>query len=214
MESATEDVIPSKHWGAIYGKKPHDELSWFEERPAHSLELIRRTKLRTHDKVIDVGGGSSRLADALLDEGQENITVLDISEEALAASRDRLGAAATKVKWIAGDVLRAPLDGPYMLWHDRALFHFLRTSAERRAYIDRVHEHVEPGGYVIVATFADDGPERCSGLPVVRYSPEALAAVFGPRFTPLQSKRVTHRTPGGSEQRFVYVLLRRHGNDT
>lgn len=212
--SSGSPPAPRKHWGAIYNDKEPTEVSWFEARPNHSLELIRRTKVGPGDKVIDVGAGASRLVDTLLDEGLDDITVLDISEEALNASRERLGKRASSVSWVAGDVLSAPLHGRYMLWHDRALFHFLRSDADRRAYIDRVHRLVEPGGYVIIATFADDGPEQCSGLPVVRYSPERLAAIFGHRFTRLDARRMTHRTPSGAEQRFVYVLLRRHGNDT
>ena len=159
------------HWEKVYRTKGENEVSWFQKSPSISLELIRATGVGINASIIDIGGGASRLVDALLDEGFTTITVLDLSEKALETSKARLGErSATNVKWVAADVTKWEPLQTYDVWHDRAAFHFLTDAADRAAYADRILRAVRPGGYVIIGTFAVDGPERCSGLPVVRYT--------------------------------------------
>jgi SAM-dependent methyltransferase len=159
---------------------------------------------------MDAGGGDSTLVDDLIELGFEDLTVLDMSAEALSNARRRLGEASEKVHWIEADIehVKLPAD-PYDLWHDRALFHFLTTPEARSAYLEILEGALKPGGYAIFATFADDGPEQCSGLPTERYSTEKLLMVLGSGFDLIESERQVHLTPGGSEQRFLYSLFRK-----
>lgn len=197
------------HWEAIYGSKAPDQVSWYQPHAEISLDMIRRAGLRPDDPLIDVGGGAATLVDDLLAAGYQNITVLDVSGAALRLARERLGPAGERVNWIEADITQIELPAAaYRLWHDRAVFHFLTHPAERRAYVTQVRRSVQRGGHVIVATFADDGPERCSGLPVKRYRPDELHAEFGPEFSLVGSVRQAHRTPAGAEQRFVYCYCR------
>jgi len=198
-----------KHWESIYRTKDVHTVSWFQREARESLELITRFAADRTAPIIDVGGGASVLVDDLLTAGYTDVTVLDVSETALEISRERLGAAAARVKWIAADVRDAPLDREYIVWHDRAVFHFLTRAADRQAYVAQVERTVRPGGYVLVATFAEDGPATCSGLPVVRYSAESLHSEFGPAFRIVTSEHEDHHTPGGREQSFLYCLCRR-----
>ena len=150
------------------------------------------------------------LVDDLLSAGYTDLTVLDVSETALDISRQRLGDAAARVKWIVADVRDAPLpERRFTIWHDRAVFHFLTDATDRQAYVEQVQRTVRPGGYVLIATFAEDGPKTCSGLPVVRYSPESLHSEFGPAFRIVTSEQQDHHTPAGREQSFLYCLCRR-----
>jgi len=175
-----------------------------------SLQCIQNTGIRKTDPIIDVGGGASTLADDLIAAGFLHITVLDISPTALELARQRLGARAANVTWIEADITQADLPGrAFDIWHDRAVFHFLTQPADRQRYLDTVRHAVRKGGHVIVATFAPDGPDHCSGLEVVRYSPESLHAEFGEDFELMESTRETHRTPFGTEQRFIYCYCRR-----
>ena len=201
-------VIDSRtHWETIYRTKDVHEVSWFQSEARRSLDLIARIRPNPAAPIIDVGAGASVLVDDLLDFGYRDITVLDVSESALAISRERLAGDSARVKWIRADILRAKLDeGAYEVWHDRAVFHFLTGAADRQAYVEQVRRAVKPGGYVLVATFAEDGPDHCSGLPVVRYSAEALHSEFGNEFRLLRSEHEDHRTPGGVEQSFLYCL--------
>jgi SAM-dependent methyltransferase len=203
-------INPEAHWETIYRTKDVQRVSWFQSEAHRSLDLITRVCADRAAPIIDVGAGASVLVDNLLDAGYRDISVLDLSEAALEISRERLGADSAKVKWMRGDVLRSPLDeGGYAVWHDRAVFHFLIDPADRRAYVEQVRRAVKPGGYVLVATFAEDGPQSCSGLPVVRYSAEGLHSEFGSDFQLMRSEHEDHRTPGGAEQSFVYCLCRR-----
>ena len=164
-----------------------------------SLELIRATGVSTEASIIDIGGGASRLVDALLDKGYTAITVLDLSEKALETSKARLGPqSAAKVKWVAVDVTAWEPSQAYDVWHDRATFHFLTDPSERAAYVERVLRAVRSGGHVIIGTFALDGPERCSGLPVVRYDAAAISKILGPSFDLSQSRIHAHQTPTGA----------------
>jgi SAM-dependent methyltransferase len=171
--------------------------------------LIARVAPDFDAPIIDVGGGASTLVDGLLDTGYRDVTVLDLSDAALTAARVRIGSRASKVKWLEADVLAAPLaPSAYAVWHDRAVFHFLTDPRDRAAYVATAHAAVRPGGHVIVASFALDGPARCSGLDVVRYSPESMHSQFGPEFRLLASVRDEHHTPSGKTQAFVYCLCR------
>jgi SAM-dependent methyltransferase len=181
--------------------------------PALSLRLIK-DHADPDDPIIDIGGGASRLVDHLLPRGYRRLSVLDLSEAALEASRARLGTLADGVTWIAADVTDwQPEPASLALWHDRAAFHFLTDPDRRAAYVDRMARALRPGGHAILMTFAEDGPERCSGLPVQRYSPAALAAEIARHapdaFTPVLSERHVHRTPKGAEQAFQVSVLRR-----
>jgi len=197
------------HWEAVYASRRTQEVSWYQIRPETSLRLMAQLGIQSDDPVIDVGGGASTLVDHLLDRGYSRVTVLDIAASALAAVQERLGPGAARVIWLTGDITRLTLPGPYRLWHDRAVFHFLTEAADRQAYLAALYAAVPIGGFVILATFADDGPERCSNLPVCRYSPEQLAAEVGPGFTMIAATRETHYTPAQKEQKFSYAGFRR-----
>lgn len=199
---------PKAHWERIYSTKPTTDLSWHQRHPVRSLDLIERTGVAATASILDVGGGDSMLVDHLVARGYSNLTVLDLSGAALRRARERLGARAAAVTWLEADVLSADLPRAGVdVWHDRAVFHFLTRPEDRETYVSQVRRTLRPGGHVIIATFADDGPATCSGLPVERYSPESLSAEFGAGFHLRASSRDTHRTPSGAEQRFVYCWL-------
>lgn len=202
---------PEDHWNHVYETKTSDSVSWFQEHAEQSLRLIRATGVPASASIIDVGGGASTLVDDLLLDGYHSLSVLDLSARALAAAQQRLGPRAGNVHWIEADITRATLPAhAYDIWHDRAVFHFLTAPEQRRAYVDTVLRAVKPGGHVIVATFAEDGPLQCSGLPVMRYSANGLHTEFGAPFTLLQHEREEHLTPSGSVQRFVYCYCRKN----
>lgn len=197
------------HWEGVYGAKAPESVSWYQPQASRSLELIKESGVGPFGRIIDVGAGASVLVDNLLDAGYRDLTVLDISAAALERARSRLGARAGDVTWIESDVTGTDLPaGAFDLWHDRAVFHFLVDPGDRQAYLQVLRRALRPGGYVIIATFAEDGPERCSGLPVQRYSPQQLHAQLGDAFALVQHEREEHRTPGGAVQRFQYSLLR------
>lgn len=196
---------PKEHWEKVYQTKQPDAVSWFQEHATRSLELILSVGTPLNASIIDVGGGASTLVDDLLSHGFKNISVLDLSASALDVARKRLGIGGSRVTWIAGDICVVNLpDHRYDIWHDRAVFHFLTDPADRAAYVQQVMKSVKPGGHVIVATFAPDGPEQCSGLPVARYAPGQLHQEFGPSFELLEHMSEEHKTPWGSVQHFVY----------
>ncbi len=193
-----------QHWETVYRSKAAGDVSWFQPHAASSLRLIEGCTDRDAH-IIDVGGGASVLVDDLADAGYRNLTVLDLAESALAASRSRLGARAQSVQWIAGDITRAELPAArYDVWHDRAVFHFLTDPADRAHYVEQVLKSVKPGGHVIIAAFGPGGPLQCSGLDVMRYAPDALHAEFGKPFRLLRHETEIHHTPSGQEQEFVY----------
>jgi SAM-dependent methyltransferase len=204
---------PKSHWERIYHDTSPTQASWYQPHALRSLSLIRRVSPPPNGAVIDVGGGAATLIDDLLDAGYRDLTVLDLSAAALAESRTRLGARASDVRWIEADILDAALpESGYSVWHDRAVFHFLTAPADRARYVAQVRRAVRPGGFVVVATFADDGPTRCSGLEVNRYSPEALHAAFGAPFHLMASESEEHVTPKGVRQAFIYCLCRVNGS--
>lgn len=201
-----------EHWDGVYGARSEDELTWFEATPSVSLDLVRE-HLQPGDPFIDIGAGASRLVDALLEEGFGPLAVLDLSAAALAVSRQRLGPRADDVAWIAADITTWEPDRDYAVWHDRAVFHFLTGAEDRAGYARALSDALRPGGISIIATFADDGPEMCSGLPVVRYAPEALTQeldrLLPGRFEMLATRRHMHITPKGNRQSFQYSVFRK-----
>lgn len=193
------------HWENVYTQRRVDEVSWFQEHAEQSLMLMQHAGLSRESSIIDVGGGASRLVDDLIAGGHTQVTVLDLSATAMRHARDRLGPAAAAVTWIEGDITDVALPpAAFDLWHDRAVFHFLTEAWQRAAYVEQVRRAVRPGGHVIVAAFAPDGPLRCSGLPVVRYAPEQLHAEFGDAFRLVEHAEEAHVTPSGSVQHFIY----------
>lgn len=203
------DVSRKAHWQSVYTTKGEREVSWFQENPAPSLELIALAGLSTDAAIIDIGGGASRLVDALVERKIGKITVLDLSAAALDAARERLGDRGADVKWVVADVTAWEPSRTYDLWHDRAAFHFLTDASDRSAYVGHLKKAVRPGGHVIIGSFALDGPERCSGLPVMRYDAGILGAVLGTEFNLLDSRRHDHTTPWGAVQRFQFSTFRR-----
>jgi SAM-dependent methyltransferase len=197
------------HWEAVYASKGEREVSWFEESPAPSLDLIAEAGASPASALIDVGGGASRLVDALLDRGFRTVTVLDVSNAAIEKARSRLGDRASLVRWVISDVTTwSPEATAFDVWHDRATFHFLTDARECERYVGRLRGALKPGGHAIIATFALDGPERCSGLPVVRYDGPSLSEALGDDFELVLTRPHAHRTPSGGEQRFQFSLFR------
>jgi SAM-dependent methyltransferase len=199
----------AEHWNTVFASKRQEDVSWFEVLPAVSLRLLEAAGLDRETCVFDVGGGDSHLVDVLAARGLDCLAVLDISGAALARARERLGAAAAVPIWIEADVTGAWTLKPMDIWHDRAAFHFLIDPEDRAAYRRQLLRTLKPGGAAIIATFALDGPERCSGLPVVRYSPDTLASELGDAFELIEHVPHVHTTPWGTTQSFQYSRLRR-----
>ena len=197
------------HWQNVYATKGEAEVSWFQESPAISLEMIRAANPDHGADIIDIGGGASRLVDALLQDGYRDIAVLDLSANALDAAKKRIGAAASAVDWIVADATTWQPVKTYDVWHDRAAFHFLTDPRDRIAYVGRLRTAVASGGHVIIATFAPDGPEKCSGLPVQQHDSASLAAELGPGFDLVETRSQIHRTPWQSTQAFQFSRFRR-----
>jgi 2-polyprenyl-3-methyl-5-hydroxy-6-metoxy-1,4-benzoquinol methylase len=199
-----------EHWEKVYGTKASDRVSWFRPHLDLSLSLIERAAPDWSASIIDVGGGASTLVDDLLRRGYRNITVLDVSQTAIDVAKARLGAGFTSVSWLCADITQTTLPmQAYDVWHDRAVFHFLTRPEERRAYVQNVMRAVRVGGHVIVSTFGPEGPEKCSGLEVMRYDAESLHEEFGRRFRLLESSKELHNTPFGTVQQFLYCYCRR-----
>jgi trans-aconitate methyltransferase len=201
-------VSSSQHWDDVYARTPADQLSWYQRTPDVSFELIARAGLAPGDPIIDVGGGASCFVDALMDAGFADVSVLDISRTALAQSQARVGAGGDRVRWICADVTTWQPSRAYRLWHDRAVFHFLAEAADQERYAKAAAAAVAPDGWMVLATFAPDGPTTCSGRPVVRWDSDGLAARFAPDFVAVDEQREEHLTPSGLVQPFTWVLLR------
>jgi SAM-dependent methyltransferase len=201
------------HWQNVYTSKAETEVSWFQDNPAPSLELMTTFGATPASAIIDIGGGASRLVDHLIDRGFGDVTVLDLSEAALDAAKARLGDRAAKVHWIVADATAWEPSRTYDIWHDRAAFHFLTEASDRSAYIVRLERALKVGGLAIIATFAPDGPERCSGLPVMRYDPAGLGETLGPKFKLIDARRHSHATPWGAAQSFQFSVFRRVTSD-
>ena len=197
------------HWETIYTKKAPEAVSWYRPHLETSLALIARAADNKSASIIDLGGGESTLVDDLLARGFQNITVLDVSQVAIEATKKRLGEFADRVRWLVADITEVELQPrSYEVWHDRAVFHFLTAPEERAAYVRQVARSVKPGGHVIVSTFGPEGPTKCSGLDVVRYDPESLHGEFGTSFRLVDSSKELHQTPFDTTQQFLYCYCR------
>lgn len=204
---------PKTHWESIYGSKAIDTVSWYQERPEKSLELVARSRIMKSDKIIDVGGGASTLVDNLLSRNFYQVTVLDISGTALKSAQSRLGQQSKNATWIEADILSANLPANhYDLWHDRAVFHFLTREEDRKKYINQMKGAVKAGGHIIIATFALDGPPKCSGLDVEHYDQNKLHDELGQEFELIENQVEDHQTPSNTIQKFVYCLFRKKPN--
>ena len=199
------------HWENVYASKAENEVSWFQESPAPSLALIAGVRATPDSAIIDIGGGASRLVDHLIEHGFHDVTVLDLSAAALEIAKARLGERAGRAQWLVADATTWQPSRAYDVWHDRAAFHFLTEDRDRAAYIARLKQGLKIGGHAIIATFALDGPEKCSGLPVMRYDASRLGQALGPEFKLLQSHGNDHATPWGSHQQFQFSLFQRVG---
>jgi ubiquinone/menaquinone biosynthesis C-methylase UbiE len=196
-----------EHWENVYRSRGAGDVSWYRPHLERSIDLILRTGAGPDARIIDVGGGASTLVDDLLARGFRHVTVADLSAAALEVAKTRLGARAAEVTWLCGDVTTMDLTtDTFDVWHDRAVFHFLTSDADRRAYLHRVCRAVRKGGHLVMATFGPHGPEKCSGLEVVRYSAGELHGAFGPAFRLVAHEEERHVTPWGAEQEFVYCL--------
>ena len=198
-----------EHWQKVYSDKRPEEVSWYQPAPGPSLAALDRIGLGKADSLVDAGGGASGLVDALLERGWRDLTVVDVAAAALAASRARLGGKAGLVTWVEADLCAWRPDRTFAVWHDRAVFHFLTSAEARAGYRAALLAATEAGSAVIVAAFAADGPEACSGLPVRRYDAALLAAELGEAFAPVADWRETHRTPSGAGQRFQWCAFSR-----
>jgi SAM-dependent methyltransferase len=200
------------HWNAAYAERGAEAVSWSDPAASESLPVLLPL-LAPGEAVVDVGGGASDLGAALVSRGLGPVTVLDLSDTALDLARARAGDAGERIAWVQGDVTRWTPPRTFALWHDRAVFHFLTEAAERAAYVRTLRAALAPGGHAVISTFAEDGPDRCSGLPVARHSPQSLAATLDALapglLAPVAAHRFTHRTPRGAEQRFQTSVLRR-----
>ena len=201
-------MVNKSHWEDVYTRKRPDEVSWFLKSPNMSMDLIKQLGLKNSDRIIDVGGGASRLVDSLLLEGFQKVSVLDLSVVSLKTSQERLGPKALDVTWLEADITKFQLpENEYKLWHDRAVFHFMTSYEKRDAYIKNLKTALSYSGFAIISTFSENGPEKCSGLPVMRYSIDGLSDQLGPEFTLIKSASESHNTPSGGTQEFVYGLF-------
>lgn len=198
-----------EHWNQVYQTKGTEDVSWYQRRPALSLELIAASGVSKDAGIIDVGGGASTLVDSLLDGGFTPVAVLDLSGTALAHSRSRLGTRAVAVEWFETDVTSFEPPHPFGLWHDRAVLHFLTAEEDRRGYVATLRRTLQPGGAAVISTFALDGPPKCSGLEIIRYDEKSIQAELGAEFQLQEVRRETHLTPWQTEQRFIYFRFQR-----
>jgi len=199
-----------EHWENVYQTKGRNEVSWFREHLDTSMRLISNTGVGKDASIIDVGGGNSTLVDDLLDSGFVDVSVLDISANAIDGSKERLGAKANGVDWVVADVTSAELPvEKFDVWHDRAVFHFLTAEDDRRKYVELVMRSLKPDGHIIVASFSLEGPQKCSGLDVMRYSPETMHNEFGRPFQLVESLVEIHNTPFSTTQEFIYCYCRK-----
>ena len=205
VQSKKEEMDQKAHWENVYSTKQPNEVSWTQEKPYHSLELIAGTGMDKSAKIIDIGGGDSNLVDFLLDAGYENITVLDISENAIKRAKKRLGENALKVTWIVSDVVEFQPSETYDIWHDRAAFHFLTSPEQIRKYVSIVSQAVK--GSLVLGTFSDEGPLKCSGLEISQYTADKIRDTFGATFKLVESFKDNHTTPFNTTQNFLYCRL-------
>jgi 2-polyprenyl-3-methyl-5-hydroxy-6-metoxy-1,4-benzoquinol methylase len=195
----------ANHWADVYERKAPEEVSWYEEQPTRSLDLVRTSGVARDAPIIDVGGGTSALAAALVAEGYSDVTVADISPSAIDRAEKRAGSLADRINFVLADVRDHDFDRPVEIWHDRAVYHFMVTEDDRDGYLSTLRKTLRPGGHLLVATFGLEGPEQCSGLPTCRYDAPTLAAALGGGFSEVASGIEVHRTPGGTPQQFLFA---------
>ncbi|WP_321367949.1 class I SAM-dependent methyltransferase [uncultured Draconibacterium sp.] len=198
-----------KHWEEIYQSKNIEEVSWFQASPTTSLQFVNEFNLPLSARIIDVGGGDSYLVDELLKMGYHNITVLDISETAIKKAQKRLGEKANSVKWIVADAANFQPNEKYDMWHDRAAFHFLTGKQEISNYVDTIRSFVKPGGYLVLGTFSEQGPTKCSGIEIKQYSESTMISLLRNFFNKIKCITVDHRTPSNTLQNFIFCSFRR-----
>lgn len=198
-----------QHWDKVYTEKPPTEVSWYEPMPEVSLGLIRSCGVSKDAAIIDVGGGDSFLAEFLVSLGYSDVTVVDISSKAIERAKERMCEKAEEVKWIVADAANFEPERKYDLWHDRAAFHFLTEEGQKKGYLKALHKALKPGGYVIMGTFSDKGPDKCSGLQVQKYSVGDMCKLFEEEFNMLSGKNVDHQTPSGSTQNFTFCSFQK-----
>jgi ubiquinone/menaquinone biosynthesis C-methylase UbiE len=199
----------TSHWEKIYQTKSFEEVSWYQKIPSTSLDFVKQLNLPNTSKIIDIGGGDSYFVDYLLEEGYTNITVLDISEQALNKAKKRLGSKAEKVKWIVADAASIQSSEKYDLWHDRATFHFLTSEKEIDSYVNSAGKGVKPKGYLVIGTFSENGPKKCSGLTIKQYSERSMTDRLKKLFNKIKCITVDHETPSGSIQNFIFCSFTR-----
>jgi SAM-dependent methyltransferase len=192
------------HWERVYRDKSPLEVSWFQENPALSLRLIKKTRIALDAPIIDVGGGASLLVDRLCEAGYSDIGVLDVSASALAHAKNRLADKTCAVNWYEADVTGFKPPKRFALWHDRAVFHFLTSGADRDSYVSVLKKALKPGGHLIMMAFAIDGPVKCSGLDIVQYDADKMKSTLGPGFELVETGHEMHITPTGNQQKFAY----------
>lgn len=198
-----------KHWEDIYQSKDTSEVSWFQASPTTSLQFVKEFKLPLSAKIIDVGGGDSFMVDRLLEMGYCNITVLDISKTAISKAKERLGEKAKTVKWIVADAAGFQPTETYDFWHDRAAFHFLTDKQEISNYVDTISSFVKPGGYLVLGTFSEQGPTKCSGIEIKQYSENTMTNLLTDFFNKIRCITVDHKTPFNTLQNFIFCSFRR-----
>lgn len=198
-----------QHWDKVYSEKAPTEVSWYEPMPQVSLELIRACNLPKEAAIIDVGGGDSFLAEFLVAQAYKDVTVVDISNNAIERAKERMCEKADEVSWIAADITEFTSERQYDLWHDRATFHFMTNEQQKERYLITLKQAVKPGGYVIMGTFSDQGPEKCSGLEITRYSIADLNKLFEKDFNVISGKNLDHETPSGGKQNFTYCCFQK-----
>ena len=206
MNSADRKV----HWNNIYTEKQSKEMSWYQEVPSTSINFVKELNLPKTAKIFDNGGGDSHFVDCLLEMGYENITILDISESALEKTRKRIGEKAAKIKWIVDDEAQCSTEEQYDLWHDRAAFHFLTDENEIQNYIQTVGKCIKPEGYLVIGTFSEDGPKKCSGIEIKQYSEKTMLERFGKYFEAVKCITVDHVTPFNTIQNFIFCSFKRY----
>lgn len=197
------------HWDKVYSTKKNAEMSWFQQRPGTSLSFIAGFRLPKNARIVDVGGGDSFLVDHLLAEGYTDITVVDISEKALERAKERLGKSAARVKWVAADICTWKPEQAFDLWHDRAVFHFMTTEEQVQSYLRIASSHLHKNSHMIIGTFSENGPDKCSGLHVQQYSRESLEQLLAPKFDKLKCLNEEHHTPFNTTQHFLFCSFRR-----
>ncbi|SFN76740.1 class I SAM-dependent methyltransferase [Salegentibacter flavus] len=203
------NAVLKTHWEKVYESKKYEEATWYQEKPETSLEMIAALDLPETAGIIDIGGGDSNLVDHLLEDGYRDISVLDISEKALGHARDRLGEKAEQVSWIAADAASFEPEKQYYLWHDRAALHFLTEDEQVEGYINNLERSVKRGGFVVLATFSENGPTKCSGREIRQYSKEQLSDLLKEKFETLECRNVDHITPSGGKQNFTFCSFRK-----